>query len=210
MVLGALIGGAALGIGGSLIGSRGKKKALREQRRLGTEFIDRARTLTGQGNAQTESRINKSIDLISQGFGDARANVSTIGRQQKRDLAQERDRAAASATQRDLASGLSVQGDKIDRQVGRQFSDNLARVDEQLSRLFVDLDLGEAQGLAGGQQQLADFEQGKLQQNVELERALFDILSGTNTRGLNTAAFGNALTSAGSQLTGFANSGGFG
>jgi hypothetical protein len=174
---------------GDIFASKAKKKKAKSQRRLGLNFIGDARGILSQSNSQTESRLQSAVAEISKGFGAARTDASKIGRGQKQQILDNQRKQAANLTQSALQSGLSVDQDQMRQSLGRQTNQQLSQVNDRLASIFTELGLGEGQAKAEGERQLAGFEQDKAQQQFGLERALFDILSGTDTAGSKEALF---------------------
>lgn len=194
---GAAITGITSLIGG-LLGSKGKKKAALEKRRLHQQAVGiyegfmkdpKYDPLRGEG------MYKDAIGSVQQGFQGAKRNLSLAGTTARQSVVTGGQQAAANMQQSMMSRGLfgTTAFDNAQRGISSDVSRNLASVNENVGRMMSALSAQRGMAVAGAQQNLGQFygQATALKQN-QIENFI-NLLRDKPSKFSNTAAFGNAL-----------------
>ena len=196
-LLGALAIGAGSGlIGGFFSGKSAKRKEKFQQQQLqqGLGFFDQTEAQQGLFSSLAQNQLQENLGSTEEAFGRSREELSRLGQGQRERVVQRERELAADLQQQAIQSGFEKTGER--RSLKRDTDVALSSIDAQLSRMFIDLNIGEARAKSGARKDLAQLFGRRSGQASELGARRAGLVTGQDfVAGANVgeSAFAGAL-----------------
>ena len=155
MVLGLLAGIAGGALGGFFKGKSAKRQQAFQQQNTqqGLGFFDQTEAQQGLFGSLAQNQLQANLASTEEAFGSSREELSRLGQGQRERVVQRERELAADLQQQAVQSGFEKTGER--RSLKRDTDVALSNIDAQLSRMFIDLNIGEAQAKSGARKDLA-------------------------------------------------------